>query len=72
MVWWLRIQGSSAALTDPQGRAEVEGSVFYKMTGSGNDFIRSTVAPRRGRWPAARLVDVCDRRLGVGPTAWSS
>ena len=45
----------------------MKGIVFYKMTGSGNDFVlldgRTTTL---ADWPAARIVDVCDRRLGVG------
>ena len=45
----------------------MKGIVFYKMTGSGNDFVlldgRTTTLTE---WPAARIVDVCDRRLGVG------
>ena len=45
----------------------MKGSVFYKMTGSGNDFVlldgRTTTL---ADWPATRIVDVCDRRLGVG------
>ena len=40
---------------------------FYKMTGSGNDFVmldgRST---RAAEWPAQRIRDVCDRRFGIG------
>ena len=40
---------------------------FYKMTGSGNDFImldgRST---RSEEWPTERIRTVCDRRFGVG------
>jgi diaminopimelate epimerase len=40
---------------------------FYKMTGSGNDFVmldgRST-SP--ADWPDHRIVQVCDRRNGVG------
>ena len=40
---------------------------FYKMTGSGNDFVmldgRTT---RPGDWPARRIVEICDRRNGVG------
>jgi len=43
------------------------GQVFYKMTGSGNDFImldgRYTQA---ANWPAPRIREICDRRLGVG------
>lgn len=40
---------------------------FYKMTGSGNDFVfldgRSTALEE---WPAERIRAVCDRRSGVG------
>jgi diaminopimelate epimerase len=40
---------------------------FYKMTGSGNDFVmldgRTT---RPADWPAQRIVEICDRRNGVG------
>lgn len=40
---------------------------FYKMTGSGNDFVmldgRST---RPEDWPAQRIRDACDRRFGIG------
>ena len=40
---------------------------FYKMTGSGNDFImldgRDATADQ---WPAARIREICDRRSGVG------
>ncbi|HXG44788.1 MAG TPA: diaminopimelate epimerase [Gemmatimonadales bacterium] len=45
----------------------MKGTVFYKMTGSGNDFIMLD-----GRytgpadWPAERIVELCDRRMGVG------
>jgi len=45
----------------------VKGTIFYKMTGSGNDFVmldgRST-APEE--WSRERIVRVCDRRAGVG------
>ena len=45
----------------------MSGTVFYKMTGSGNDFIvldgRHTTA---AEWPAERIQRVCDRRHGVG------
>jgi diaminopimelate epimerase len=45
----------------------VRGTVIYKMTGSGNDFVmldgRST-SPER--WPATRVAAICDRRSGVG------
>jgi len=43
------------------------GTVFFKMTGSGNDFIfldgRNT---ELREWPAERIRAACDRRLGVG------
>jgi diaminopimelate epimerase len=45
----------------------VRGTLFYKMTGSGNDFVildgRSTTPEQ---WSVARIRDVCDRRTGVG------
>ncbi len=45
----------------------VKGTIFYKMTGSGNDFVvldgRSTTADE---WSHERIVRVCDRRNGVG------
>ena len=45
----------------------MKGTIVYKMTGSGNDFVlldgRST---RAADWPAARIVELCDRRNGVG------
>ena len=45
----------------------MKGTVFYKMTGSGNDFVvldgRST---RPEQWPAERIVALCDRRGGIG------
>ena len=45
----------------------MRGTIVYKMTGSGNDFVvldgRSTSA---GEWPAERIVRLCDRRNGVG------
>lgn len=40
---------------------------FYKMTGSGNDFI--VLDGRTARvedWPAARITAICDRRHGIG------
>lgn len=43
------------------------GTVFYKMTGSGNDFVMldaRDVGP--GGWPADAIARVCDRRTGVG------
>jgi diaminopimelate epimerase len=45
----------------------MKGTVFYKMTGSGNDFIlldgRHTSA---GAWSAQAVADICHRRMGVG------
>jgi diaminopimelate epimerase len=45
----------------------MKGLVFYKMSGSGNDFVmldgRSTTPER---WSAERIRTVCDRRSGVG------
>jgi diaminopimelate epimerase len=45
----------------------VRGTVFFKMSGSGNDFVvldgRSTTPDR---WPPARVKAICDRRTGVG------
>jgi diaminopimelate epimerase len=45
----------------------VRGTIVYKMTGSGNDFVlldgRST-SPEA--WDAARVAALCDRRSGVG------
>ena len=45
----------------------MKGTLFYKMTGSGNDFVvldgRFTSPDR---WPAERIRGICDRRTGVG------
>jgi diaminopimelate epimerase len=45
----------------------VKGTHFFKMTGSGNDFVildgRSTAAEG---WSAAQVKAICDRRTGVG------
>jgi diaminopimelate epimerase len=45
----------------------VRGTVFYKMTGSGNDFV---MLDGRGTstedWPSPRIQAICDRRRGVG------
>jgi diaminopimelate epimerase len=45
----------------------VRGTLFYKMSGSGNDFVvvdgRFTDA---AGWPAAKIRAICDRRSGVG------
>lgn len=42
-------------------------TTFYKMTGSGNDFVmldgRSSSV---SEWPGARIREVCERRSGVG------
>jgi len=45
----------------------VRGTVVYKMTGSGNDFVMLDgrfTSPER--WPATRVAAICDRRSGVG------
>jgi diaminopimelate epimerase len=45
----------------------VRGIIFYKMTGSGNDFVMLDgrfTSPER--WPATRVAAICDRRAGVG------
>jgi diaminopimelate epimerase len=45
----------------------VSGTQFYKLTGSGNDFVMldgRTASPEQ--WPAERIMAVCERRLGVG------
>lgn len=45
----------------------MRGTLVYKMSGSGNDFVvldgRFTDA---SRWPAAQVRAICDRRSGVG------
>jgi diaminopimelate epimerase len=55
---------ATAAVAD---EAVVRGTVFYKMSGSGNDFVvldgRATTADQ---WPASRIQSICDRRRGVG------
>lgn len=45
----------------------MSGPTFYKMTGSGNDFVMldgRLTSP--ADWPAERIVALCDRRNGVG------
>ena len=45
----------------------MRGTVVYKMTGSGNDFVMLDgrfTSPER--WPATRVAAICDRRSGVG------
>jgi diaminopimelate epimerase len=45
----------------------VRGTLFYKMTGSGNDFVMlDGRATALDRWPAAQVRAICDRRNGVG------
>ncbi|MFZ5625428.1 MAG: diaminopimelate epimerase [Gemmatimonadota bacterium] len=45
----------------------MKGTVFYKVTGSGNDFIVLDGRYAAGRdWTPARIAAVCDRRHGVG------
>lgn len=45
----------------------MRGTIVYKMTGSGNDFVlldgRSTTPDE---WTSRRIVQLCDRRTGVG------
>lgn len=43
------------------------GCRFYKMTGSGNDFVMLDGRHTRAEeWPAERIVALCERRMGVG------
>ena len=45
----------------------MSGTAFFKLTGSGNDFIMldgRTTSP--DEWPAGRIVRACDRRHGIG------
>jgi diaminopimelate epimerase len=43
------------------------GIKFYKMTGSGNDFVMlDGRATHPAEWPRERIVQVCDRRNGIG------
>ena len=60
------MDGVVAPAPIPHGPA-VRGTLFYKMTGSGNDFVvldgRATTPER---WTAARVRAICDRRAGVG------
>jgi diaminopimelate epimerase len=43
------------------------GTTFYKMTGSGNDFVFLDGREQDpAAWPAERIRAVCDRRRGVG------
>jgi diaminopimelate epimerase len=45
----------------------VRGTIVYKMTGSGNDFVvLDGRAADRTAWTPERIVQLCDRRTGVG------
>ena len=45
----------------------MRGTLFYKMSGSGNDFVvLDGRATRIENWPAAQVRAICDRRRGVG------
>ena len=45
----------------------MRGTIVYKMTGSGNDFVLlDGRASCPEAWPAARIAALCDRRGGVG------
>ena len=45
----------------------MRGTLFYKMTGSGNDFVMlDGRATTPDGWPPARVRAICDRRNGVG------
>src|SRR4029077_2615946 len=65
-----RARGGLDGLVAPPSlpwESRVKGTVFYKMTGSGNDFVlldgRST---KPEEWSRERIVRLCDRRSGVG------
>jgi diaminopimelate epimerase len=55
------------AATPVHGRAAVRGTRFYKMSGSGNDFVmldgRATTPEQ---WSTTQVQAICDRRNGVG------
>jgi len=45
----------------------VRGTLFFKMTGSGNDFVvLDGRAEPAERWPPERIREICERRRGVG------
>ena len=45
----------------------MKGTLFYKMTGSGNDFVMlDGRATKPERWSPARVRALCDRRNGIG------
>lgn len=45
----------------------MRGTVVYKMTGSGNDFVMlDGRCTDPDRWPAEQVASICDRRSGIG------
>lgn len=45
----------------------MRGTILYKMTGSGNDFVMlDGRCADRAAWTSERIASVCDRRTGVG------
>lgn len=45
----------------------MRGTIVYKMTGSGNDFaLLDGRATTPAAWPPERIVQLCDRRRGIG------
>ena len=45
----------------------MRGTVFYKMSGSGNDFVMLDGRYTRAEdWPPTRISEACDRRQGIG------
>ncbi len=45
----------------------MSGTPFFKMTGSGNDFVMiDGRASPSAEWPPARIAAACDRRSGIG------
>lgn len=61
------MDGLVASASIPDRPHLMSGLAFHKMSGSGNDFV---VFDGRGTseadWPAERIKDLCDRRMGVG------
>ena len=46
---------------------KLQGLPFWKMTGSGNDFVMlDGRVTRPAEWPPERIIRLCDRRNGVG------
>lgn len=61
------MDGLAPALVGAHGARVKTGSVFHKMTGSGNDFLMFDGRYlRRADFTAERIAALCDRRLGVG------